>query len=143
MPDDAPTPGERPAAPSPADPVDLVAACARLTETWSPRVVAALNDYRFKVARLDGPFVEHAHADTDEAFLVLEGRLTLELPDRAVTLGPGELFVVPRGVPHRPVATGPCHVLLVEPAGLVNTGDATDVPSAPVDRWLDEPADGA
>ena len=75
--------------PHPAQPVSLSAAAARLDEAWSPRVVAALNDYRFKVARLEGEFIEHAHPDTDEAFLVLSGELTIELPDRAVALGPG------------------------------------------------------
>ena len=123
--------------PHPAQPVSLSAAAARLDEAWSPRVVAALNDYRFKVARLEGEFIEHAHPDTDEAFLVLSGELTIELPDRAVALGPGDLFVVPRGEPHRPVADGVCHVLLVEPAGVVNTGDKDEQERrAPVDRWL-------
>ena len=119
-------------------PVDLAAACARLDEPWSPRVVAAMNDDRFKVARLEGAFVEHAHPDTDEAFLVIDGRLTIELEGRAaVELGPGQLYVVPRGVRHRPVAHGTCHVLLVEPAGVVNTGDAEDQGKrAPVDDWL-------
>ncbi len=118
-------------------PVDLAAAAARLDAPWTPRVVAALNENLFKVARLEGAFVEHSHEDTDEAFLVIDGRLTIELPDGPVELGPGQLFVVPRGVPHRPVADGVCHVLLVEPAGVVNTGDAEDDSKrAPVDRWL-------
>ena len=125
--------------PDPPDPVDLLAACRRLDAPWTPGVVAALNDYRFKVARLEGPFVEHAHPDTDEAFLVLEGRLVIELEEREVALGPGELFVVPAGERHRPVADGVCHVLLVEPAGVVNTGDAEGAEAAPVDRWLDDP----
>ena len=76
------------------------------------------------VAKLDGPFVWHSHPDTDDFFLVLHGRLDIELRDRTVTLGPGQLFVVPKGVEHRPVAHGEVHILLIEPTGTVNTGDA-------------------
>jgi mannose-6-phosphate isomerase-like protein (cupin superfamily) len=86
-------------------------------------VVAALNDYHVKLARLQGEFVWHAHADTDELFLVLAGRLTIHFRDGEAVLGPGELLVVPRGVEHRPVAAEECQVLLLEPAGTVNTGD--------------------
>lgn len=106
------------------DVVNLREKLAAISELWSPRIVAALNDYRFKIARVQGAFVWHAHPDTDEAFLVLHGRLRIELRERTVELGPGELFVVPRGVEHRPVAPEECHILMVEPAGTLNTGDA-------------------
>ncbi|WP_419165166.1 cupin domain-containing protein [Candidatus Palauibacter sp.] len=79
-----------------------------LQEYWQPRVVAELNDYQFKIARVKGEFVWHDHADTDEAFFVLEGTLRIDLPDGAVELGPGEFYVVPRGVRHRGVAYGFC-----------------------------------
>ena len=86
-----------------------------LTEHWQSRVVAELNDYQFKIARVKGEFVWHDHADTDEAFFVLEGTLRIDLPDGAVQIGPGELYVVPRGVKHRPVAEEEAKLMLVEP----------------------------
>ncbi len=104
--------------------VDLAERLAQFSEHWSPRVVARLNDYEVKVAKLEGEFVWHSHLDTDELFLVLSGELTIGLRDVEVCLGPGQLFVVPRGVEHRPVATGEAQVVLIEPGGVVNTGDA-------------------
>lgn len=90
---------------------------------WSPRRIARLNDYEVKLAKVQGEFVWHDHPDTDELFLVLSGRLTIQLRDRAeVVLGPGELFVVPRGVPHCPRAEVETSILLLEPSGVVNTG---------------------
>ena len=104
--------------------VDLAERLSQFSEHWSPKVVARLNDYDVKLVKLQGDFVWHAHEDTDELFLVLDGSLTIELRDGDVVLGPGQLVVVPRGVEHRPVAEGEVHVMLVEPAGVVNTGDA-------------------
>ncbi len=112
-----------PAAPAPG-PLDLAAAAAALPELWSPRVVARVNDQYVKVARVQGEFVWHAHADEDELFLVLRGRLRLDFEDRpAVTLGPGECYVVPRGVRHRPAADEEVWLALVEPAATRHTGD--------------------
>lgn len=116
--------------------IDLAGKLALLREHWSPRVVAELNDYQFKIAKLKGEFVWHRHPDTDEAFLVIEGRLTIELRDGRVELAPGELYVVPRGVEHRPVAAEECGVLLIEPRGVVNTGDAGGERTAPNDVWI-------
>ena len=116
--------------------VNLRDKLARFHEHWSPRVVAQLNDYELKVVKVQGEFVWHRHADTDELFLVIDGRMAIELRDGRVELGPGELYVVPRGVEHRPVATGECHVLLVEPRGTVNTGDAGGAYTAPNDAWV-------
>ena len=107
----------------------------RVTELWSPRIVAELNDYQFKLARAKGEFVWHRHEDTDEAFLVLDGELEIELRDGAVRVGAGEMFVVPRGVEHRPVAREECRLLLVEPRGVVNTGDAGGPLMAASDAW--------
>src|SRR6476469_4635839 len=90
----------------------------------SVKGVATLNDYEVKVGKVQGEFVWHTHDDTDELFLVVEGTLTIQLRDRDVTLGPGQLFVVPRGVEHCPRADGEVKALLLEPAGVVNTGDA-------------------
>jgi mannose-6-phosphate isomerase-like protein (cupin superfamily) len=96
-----------------------------LSEHWSPRVVATVNDYDVKVASVAGEFTEHVHDDTDEFFLVLAGRLRLDLPDRTVELGPSDVFTVPRGVKHRPSADEGTRILMFEPRGTINTGDAS------------------
>lgn len=94
------------------------------SEQWAPKVVASYNDNDICVVRLEGEFIWHSHADTDDFFLVLEGELDIELRDRTVTLRPGELFVVPKDVEHRPVARrGEVKLLLIEPKGTPNTGD--------------------
>ncbi len=104
--------------------VDLAGKFASFTEHWSPKVVARLNDYEIKVVRISGEFVWHSHDDTDELFLVVDGRLTIQLRDGDVTLRPGQLFVVPRGVEHCPIADGEVQAVLIEPVGVVNTGRA-------------------
>lgn len=104
--------------------VDLAEKLSLVPEYWSPRTVARLNEYEVKVVRLHGEFVWHTHEETDELFLVVSGRLVIQLRDREVVLGPGQLFVVPRGVEHRPVAADEVHALLIEPGGTINTGDA-------------------
>ncbi len=115
--------------------INLADKLASFDEAWSPRIVAELNDYQFKVARFRGEFTWHAHADTDEAFLVLEGEMGIEFRDGRVTLRAGELYVVPRGVEHRPWAQGEAHVLLIEPRGVVNTGETGGDLTAPSDAW--------
>lgn len=109
---------------------------AMLAEHWSPRVVAELNDYQFKIAKMQGEFVWHRHDETDEAFIVLAGRMVIEFRDGRVELGEGEMCVVPRGVEHRPVAEHECSVLLIEPRGVVNTGNAGGILTAPTDVWI-------
>jgi mannose-6-phosphate isomerase-like protein (cupin superfamily) len=104
--------------------VNLKRALARFAETWSPKVVAAVNDCHVKLVRLKGEFVWHAHENEDELFLVLHGQLRLLFRDRELVLDPGELVVVPRGVEHCPVADDEAHVLLLEPRSTVNTGTA-------------------
>src|SRR4051812_14941503 len=104
--------------------VDLAEKFASFGEQWSPKVVARLNDFEIKVVRSSGEFVWHTHDDTDELFLVTAGRLTIQLRDGDVTLLPGQLFVVPRGVEHCPVAEGEVQAVLIEPSGVVNTGNA-------------------
>jgi mannose-6-phosphate isomerase-like protein (cupin superfamily) len=106
------------------DAIDLADKLSRITEHWSPKVIARLNDYEIKLVKVDGEFVWHTHDDTDELFLVIAGTLTIQLRDRDITLGPGQLFVVPRGVEHCPIARGEVHAMLIEPAGVDNTGDA-------------------
>ena len=105
------------------DPVNLAAKLATFPEHWQPRTVAQFNGHDVMVAKLQGQFVWHAHDDTDDFFLVLRGRVTIRLRDRDVTLGPGEMFVVPKGVEHCPVAAEEAHVLLIERTGTPNTGD--------------------
>lgn len=117
-------------------PVRLMEKFAGIPEPWKPKIVASLNDYHVKLAKLRGEFVWHSHPETDELFLVLEGDLRIELRDRSVRLAPGELFVVPKGVEHKPVAERECRVLLVEPAGTANTGDAGGPMTAPADDWI-------
>jgi mannose-6-phosphate isomerase-like protein (cupin superfamily) len=109
---------------------------ALFAEPWQPRVVAEMNDYQFKLVRLQGDFVWHAHADTDECFIVLDGRLRIDFRDGAVELAAGEMFVVPRGVEHKPFADGEAKVLLVEPRGVVNTGQAVSERTARNDVWI-------
>jgi mannose-6-phosphate isomerase-like protein (cupin superfamily) len=117
-------------------PINLAEKFGKIPEAWSPKVVAELNDYQFKLARLEGEFVWHSHADTDEAFFVVEGCMRIEFRDGAVELGAGELYVVPRGVEHKPVAERECRVLLIEPRGVVNTGDAGGALTAENDQWV-------
>ncbi len=116
--------------------IDVAAKANLLTEQWQPRVIAALNDYRFKVARIEGDFVWHEHPETDEAFFVLEGNLRIDLPDGSVDLRPGELFVVPRGTLHKPYAEGEVKLLLIEPSGVVNTGTADSDRTVESEVWL-------
>jgi mannose-6-phosphate isomerase-like protein (cupin superfamily) len=104
-------------------PVDLAAALTTFDEPWSPRTVAVLNDYDVRVVKTVGEFTRHSHPETDEFFMVLTGSLTIRLDEGDVTLGPGQLYVVPRGVAHQPVATEGAEILLIEPTATVNTGD--------------------
>jgi mannose-6-phosphate isomerase-like protein (cupin superfamily) len=104
-------------------PINLADKLSMFGEHWSPKVVAGFNGHDIMVVKVLGEFVWHDHPDTDDLFLVLSGRLTIDLPDGAVTLGPGELYVVPRGVQHRPRAEVETHLMLIEPAGTPNTGD--------------------
>ncbi|HWK26206.1 MAG TPA: cupin domain-containing protein [Solirubrobacter sp.] len=111
--------------------VNLASKLALLPGPYRPGLVGYLNDYKLLVVNVQGEFVWHAHAETDDFFLVLSGRLTIQLRDRDVVLGPGELFVVPRGVEHCPKADEETHVLLIEPRDTVNTGDAGGERTAP------------
>ena len=104
--------------------VDLAAALGSFSDHWSPKVVARLNDYEIKVVRICGEFVWHTHDDTDELFLVIDGELTIQLRTGDVILRPGQLFVVPRGVEHCPIAAGEVQAVLIEPCGVINTGSA-------------------
>ena len=109
---------------------------SKFSEHWSPKIVAQMNDYHFKVVKVQGEFVWHAHPETDEVFLVLKGQLDIHFRDGIVSLNEEEMYVVPKGVEHKPVAQEECHILLVEPAGLVNTGTVESELTAPNDVWI-------
>ncbi len=107
------------------------------TDQWKPRVIAEMNDYQFKVVRLEGDFIWHEHQDTDEAFLVLEGTLRIDFRDGAVSIGPGELYVVPKGVEHKPFAEREVKLMLIEPRGVRNTGEMpVNERTAANDVWI-------
>lgn len=116
--------------------INLAHKLAKFSEHWSPRVVAEMNDYQFKVVKLQGEFVWHEHKDTDEVFLVLSGEMEIGFRDRTVTVRAGEMFVVPKGVEHITRAEHECHALLVEPRGVVNTGEAGGALTAANDVWV-------
>jgi len=103
--------------------VSLAPKLRQFSERWSPRIVGELNGQQIKVAKLEGDFVWHHHADEDELFLVLRGHLTIHLRDRVIELDPGEFFIVPRGIEHKPVTQEEVHVLLIEPVSTLNTGN--------------------
>jgi len=116
--------------------INLKEKLSLFSEHWSPKVIAEMNDYQFKLVKLQGDFVWHSHADTDEVFIVIEGAMKIELSDGIVELSEGEMFVVPKGVAHKPYAEEECKVMLVEPRGVVNTGDSKGKLTASNDVWI-------
>ncbi|WNZ56719.1 cupin domain-containing protein [Microbulbifer sp. TRSA007] len=106
------------------------------SEHWSPKVIAEMNDYQFKLVKIQGEFTWHDHPDTDEVFVVISGHMQIEFRDSVISLGPGEMTVVPKGVEHKPRAEQECEVLLIEPKGVVNTGDAGGDLTAKNDVWI-------
>jgi mannose-6-phosphate isomerase-like protein (cupin superfamily) len=118
------------------NPVNLQEKLIKFSEHWSPKIIAQMNDYHFKVAKVQGEFMWHDHTETDEVFIVLKGQLEIQFRDGKVLLDEGELFVVPRGLEHKPLAENECHILLVEPAGTVNTGNVVDERTASSDVWI-------
>ena len=105
-------------------------------EHWTPKIIAELNDYQIKIVKVEGDFVWHDHSDTDEFFFVIEGTLFIEFESETMELNAGELYVVPKGVQHRPFARGECKVMLIEPRGVVNTGEASSDLTASNDVWI-------
>ena len=106
------------------------------SEKWSPKVIAEMNDYQFKLVKIEGEFVWHNHSETDEVFIVLEGRMEIEFEDKTVQLNEGEMYVVPKGVRHKPSAEHECRIMLVEPKGVINTGEVESDLRAPNDEWV-------
>ena len=115
--------------------VNLRGKFSSFSDQWAPKVIAEMNDYQFKIVKIEGEFVWHQHDDTDEAFIVIEGSMKIEFEDGSVELDEGEMYVVPRGVRHKPCADSECKVMLVEPRGVVNTGEADSDLTAPNDDW--------
>ena len=116
--------------------INLARKFSLFDEQWKPKVVAEMNDYQFKVVKLEGDFVWHDHKDTDETFIVVEGKLRIEFRDGAVDLSAGEMFVVPKGVEHKPFAEHEVKLLLIEPGGVRNTGHEGGDRTAPDDVWI-------
>lgn len=117
-------------------PINFKQKLGKFSDHWSPKVIAEMNDYQFKLAKLQGEFVWHQHEDTDETFVVIEGELTILFRDGEVTLSAGEMFVVPRGVEHKPVAKTEVKAMLIEPRGVTNTGDSGGELTADNDVWV-------
>lgn len=117
-------------------PINFDEKLSKFSEQWSPRILAQMNDYHFKVAKVQGEFVWHDHPETDEVFIVMKGELEIQFRDGRVQLKEGEMFVVPKGLEHKPVAERECHILLVEPAGTVNTGDVVNEMTTASNIWI-------
>ena len=117
-------------------PINFKEKLSKFRDHWSPKVVAEMNDYQFKLVKVQGEFVWHDHPDTDEVFIILEGKLDIEFRDGKVSLESGEMFVVPKGFEHRPVAENECKMMLVEPKGLINTGETNSELTAENDVWI-------
>jgi mannose-6-phosphate isomerase-like protein (cupin superfamily) len=117
-------------------PINLAQKFSLFSEQWQPKVVAEMNDYQFKLSKLEGDFVWHKHEETDETFLVIEGKLRIDFRDGAVEIGPGEMFVVPRGVEHKPYAAREVRLMIIEPRGVKNTGGQGGNRTAPNDVWI-------
>lgn len=117
--------------------INLFRAMDALEELWQPRVLARINDTDLRIARIRGEFIWHSHDHTDELFMVLRGRMQIEMPEKTVTLDEGDVFVVPKGMRHKPVAEQDCWILLVEPSETINTGDVISSRTAPLDRWIE------
>ena len=118
------------------EPISFQQKFSKFSEHWAPKIIAKMNDTHFKVVKVQGEFVWHDHPETDEVFVVLKGQLEIQFRDGQIILNEGEMYVVPKGVEHKPCAEEECHILLIEPAGLVNTGDAQSELTAPNDVWI-------
>jgi mannose-6-phosphate isomerase-like protein (cupin superfamily) len=117
-------------------PINLHEKLAQFSDHWSPKIIAQMNDYHFKLVKFQGDFIWHSHSDTDEVFITLDGEMTIEFRGGKVELKTGELFVVPKKVEHRPCAEKECKIMLVEPAGTVNTGDTGGDLTAKDNVWI-------
>ena len=108
----------------------------KFSEYWKPKVITELNDYQFKLVRIKGDFIRHNHEETDEAFIVLDGKIFIEFEEKIEVINEGEMIVVPKGIKHRPYAKTEAKIMIIEPKGVVNTGEITDKLTAPNDDWI-------
>ena len=109
---------------------------SKFSDYWSPKVIAEMNDYQFKLVKIQGDFIWHNHEDTDETFIVIEGEMKIEFENEIVELSEGDMFVVPKGVDHKPCAENECKILVVEPKGVINTGDSKGKFTMTKDIWV-------
>lgn len=116
--------------------INLAQKASLIDQQWSPRVIAEMNEYQFKVVRIEGEFIWHSHPETDEAFLVIEGTLRIDLAQGSVYVAAGELYVVPRGIEHRTAAEGEAKLMMIEPRGILNTGHEGGERTADNDVWI-------
>ena len=116
--------------------INLYSKFDKFKDHWSPKVIAEMNDYQFKLVKIKGEFVKHQHSETDEVFIVIEGRMSIEFETETIEIKSGEMIVVPKGVDHKPFADKECKVMLVEPRGILNTGDTRGDMTAPNDQWI-------
>ena len=116
--------------------INLKSKFKEFNETWSPKVIAEMNDYQFKLVKIKDEFVWHKHKDTDEVFIVIEGKINIEFEDQIVELNAGEMIVVPKGKKHKPYATEEAKIMLIEPRGIINTGDIKNDLTAKNDQWI-------
>ncbi|MEH6631511.1 MAG: cupin domain-containing protein [Halopseudomonas aestusnigri] len=117
-------------------PINLHQKLALVHDQWTPRVIAEMNDYQFKIVKIEGDFVWHDHPETDETFIVLEGEVRIDFRDGAVTLGAGDMYVIPKGVEHKPYAEKEAQMMLIEPRGVLNTGHVGGDVTAENDLWI-------
>jgi mannose-6-phosphate isomerase-like protein (cupin superfamily) len=108
----------------------------KFSDQWSPKVIAEMNDYQFKLVKIQNDFIWHKHEDTDEVFIVLNGKIFIEFEDETIEINQGEMIVVPKGVKHKPYAKDEANIMLVEPSGVINTGDKEGDLTAPNDQWV-------
>jgi mannose-6-phosphate isomerase-like protein (cupin superfamily) len=116
--------------------INLQGKFKKFSEHWSPKIIAQMNDYHFKIAKIQGEFVWHSHPETDEVFIVIQGEMQIAFRDGTATLEEGEMLVVPKGVEHKPIAEQECHILMVEPVGTLNTGDAGGERTVEEVEWI-------
>ena len=116
--------------------INLKKKLSKFSDHWAPRIIAEMNDYQFKLVKIQGEFVWHNHTDTDEVFIVIEGKMEIEFENETVELNEGEMYVVPKGVLHKPRSDSECKIMLVEPRGVINTGNSEGELTASNDVWI-------
>ena len=118
------------------DKINLKEKLSKFSDHWSPKIIAEMNDYQFKLVKIKDDFVWHSHKDTDEVFIVIEGKMSIEFKNKTVELSEGEMFVVPKGIEHKPFSESECKIMIVEPTGVINTGDSGGEMTISEDMWI-------